>query len=229
VQRAVVVLGVAMATVVAAPARADDRYTCAAFLDQLRADLRDEAAHPLALTDPPTERTESGDTKAAACEGFDIVEGSERGRLDGRRATARSDGPHGSGRFWTVFVAVQDHGRVIGACFTTTTSWWRNLPDAGRARFGAWRLFHGNALHVWSTLVVGADEWSSVMLPLVLRVSKDQLALDLAATTAEIKRAGGNYAKVARMGDEPAPEMHRAAAEAFAAFAAGTDCALSRP
>jgi hypothetical protein len=228
VQRALVVVGVAVLASVGAstPAHADERYTCAALLEQLRVDLRDEEAGPIRLTDPPTEHDESsGGTVGEPCDGFDDAGDVQRGRLDGRRATARSDGPHGSGHFWRVFVAVQDRGTVVGACFSTVTTWWRNLPDAGRARFGKWRLFHGNAVHVWSTLVAGGDEWSSVMLPLVLRLDKDQLALDRAATTVEIARAGRNYAKVARMRDDPAPELHRAAAAAFAAFAAGTDCA----
>jgi hypothetical protein len=148
----------------------------------------------------------------------------ERGTLGGHAAAVLSDGPHGSGHYWDLTLAITLEGRTLGACWSTSTSGWRNLPDEGRRKIGRWHVLVEDRLNVWSTLVAGAAESESLIIPLVFRLAADKVQLDRPATLKEIDRVGRVYATVATRRDDPAPEMHRAAAAAYRSVVADTGC-----
>jgi len=201
------------------------------MLATLRKDLREEEAHRVALQSPALpDRQQFGEKD---CDDFDrawqAIHGraganAESGRLGGHRAVVLSDGPHGSGHFWSLTLAVELEGRTVGSCMTTSTSGWRNLSPQGHRLFGHWRTLSDGRLHVWSTLVAGAAEIESLLVPYVYRVSEGALVLDHAATVTEIGRFGQLYARAAELRNDERRSMHQAAADAYRSFAAGTDC-----
>jgi hypothetical protein len=214
----------------AAPAA--PRYTCAAFEEQIAKELRAVEAHPVALATPA--RMVGGEGAGQRCDDFERAvraldhpaPEAERGTIGGRRAAVWTDGPHGSGHFSTVTLAVELDGRRVGACFTTSTSGWRNLSEVGHRGFGAWHTLVDGRLLLWDGVVAGAAEYESLLSALVYRLRGDVLALDRAATLREIGRMGRVYANdaSARPGDDEALAMHRAAAAAYRALAGGAAC-----
>ena len=224
-------LAVAIACCAAGPAQA---YDCSSLAATLRAGLDDAAHHPLALANPAP--TTGGEASAGeACDDFARAaralahpdRDAERGTLAGHRAAAWSDGPHGSGHYWNVALAVDlGGGRVVGACVVTPTPGWRNLSDRGHRLFGRWRTLAGDRFVVWTTLAAGEAEYESLIYALVYRLRGDALELDRAATLHELDRMGRVYATApSRPGDVEAAALHRAAAAAYRALVDGTSCA----
>jgi hypothetical protein len=209
------------------------KYTCASVLESVRADLRAAEANAIALANPAL-RAAGEEGAGERCDDFSRAaaalrkptNGVESGTLGGRHAVVFTDGPHGSGHFSTVTVAVELDGRVVGACFSTSTSGWRNLSDGGRRLFGVWRTLVDDRLLVWSGLAAGAAEYESLISALVFRLRGDALVLDRAATGKEIGRMGRVYATpaAARADDDEAAALHRAAAAAYRALATGGAC-----
>jgi hypothetical protein len=214
----------------AAPA---PKYKCAALLDGLRAELRAAEAHPIALASAAV-RAPGAEDAGERCEGFGRVARAlshadrdvEVGTLDGRRAAVLIDGPHGSGHYSDVTLAVELDGHVVGACFTTSTSGWRNLSERGHQRFGRWRALAGDRLLLWSGLAAGAAEYESLIFALVYRLRGRALLLDGAATRKEIARMGRVYGEpdAARPDDDEAAAIHHAAADAYRALATDSSC-----
>jgi hypothetical protein len=85
-------------------------------------------------------------------------------------------------------------------------------------------VIDGGAFSLWGTLAVGDSEWASLALPLVYRVSKQQLVLDRKRTTSAIAQFGRMYRDAASDKDDDARAMHLAAAAGFAAFATHGKC-----
>jgi hypothetical protein len=212
-------------------ARGRRLYACRSLVELLHRDVDASEKHPLRLAEHPVPDGE------ASCDDYRKVagmldageaSGAESGTLGGHRAVARSDGPHGSGHFWDVQLAVvRDGGQKIGACLLTSTTGWRNVGHDSAAGFGPWRMLVKDRFVLWSTLVVGAAEYDSLLLPLVYRLEGSTLVLDSAATLAEIRRFGSVFA---RLHDRAVVErvMHRGAAAAYSAFGAGSACRTRR-
>jgi hypothetical protein len=220
--------GVAWADDGAGPRSVD----CAALLDALRADLRDAEAHPVVLRTAAVVASR-GEDDGEPCPDFARARqalrshggaGIERGLLADRRAAGWSEGPQGSGHYWSIALAIAGRAEPIGACLTASTSGWRNLSREGRRLIGPWRMLVGGRFHLRSTLVAGATEWESLLLPIVYRLSDDTLVVDRARTAAEIGRFGWVYERLWPMPDDPASVMHHAAADAYRAFAADREC-----
>ncbi|MDB4952986.1 MAG: hypothetical protein JWO36_555 [Myxococcales bacterium] len=206
---------------------------CAHVLARLDHEVAEASAHPIKLASPPVDADGQRCTDAADTTGRegDAAGGSatdaptvETGTLSGDRATVRSDGPHGSGRYWSIDVRVVNGGHQLGACMQTSTTWWRNLPGAARKSLGVWHVLDGGAFFLWSTLAIGDSEWESLALPLVYRVSKHQLVLDRKLTTSAVARFGRMYRDAAAVADDDARAMHVSAAAAYAAFATQGAC-----
>ena len=224
-------LALAIACLAARPAQAHD---CASLAAALRAELDAAEHHPIALANPAT--TTGGEASAGEpCDDFARAaralahadRDAEGGTLGGHRAAAWSDGPHGSGHYWNVALAVDlGGGRVAGACVATPTTGWRNLSDRGHRLFGRWRTLAGDRFVVWTTLTAGEALYDSLIYALVYRLRGDSLELDRAATLREIDRMRRVYATApSRPDDAEAAALHRAAAAAYRALADGASCA----
>ena len=224
-------LALAIVGCVACPAQA---YDCSSLAAALRAELDAAEHHPLALANPAT--TTGGEASAAeACDDFARAaralahsdRDAERGTLAGHHAAAWSDGPHGSGHYWNVALAVDlGGGRVVGACVTTPTTGWRNLSERGHRLFGRWRALGGDRFVVWTTLSAGEALYESLIYAHVYRLRGETLELDRAATLREIDRMGRVYATApSRPDDAEAAALHRAAAAAYRALVDGASCA----
>ena len=232
-----VALALLPAAAPAAPAASpsDDAYACGPILALLQADVKEAAHASLALSPPPDQR---GDVDDGRCDAgaFDHARralhakagaGAEVGRLGTHRAAVWSDGPHGSGHFWQLAIAVELDGRAVGTCAGTATAGWRNIPGDGVRVIGTWQALVGGELVVWRELAAGhGSEAECLIDPVVYRLDErtHALVLDVDATRAAIARFGRAYAKIATLRDDPAPELHRGAAAAYAAFAAGGTC-----
>jgi hypothetical protein len=224
-------VALAVCALAVASARADEeRYQCAGVLAQLRTELRDAQLIP--LDDPPLVAFDE-ERAGARCDAFEPVAralrggGSrrlERGTIGGHRAALSSDGPHGSGHFWDLTLAIDLEGKTVGACPMTATSGWRNLPADGTRLFGQWRALADDRLLLWTTLAIGASEWESLIVPLVYGLSDRALVVDRAATLAAIGRFAHAYARVAALPDDRARAMHRVGAAAYGALADSKAC-----
>jgi hypothetical protein len=146
----------------------------------------------------------------------------ERGRVGGRAAIGRLEGPQGSGRWWQVTLAVELRGGARGACLTAVTSGWRNIEPFHRD-FGKWSLLGDDRVTVWTTIEVD-DPSPPLLAALVYRLDGVRLVLDLRATLREVARFGRAYGRAAADPDDSAREAHRAAAEAYAAVAERKAC-----
>lgn len=198
---------------------------CEHVLARLDHEVSEASARPIELASPPLDAdgqqcADAADTTDRAGDAPTV----ETGTLSGDRATVRSDGPHGSGRYWTISVRVVIGGHPLGACMQTSTTWWRNLPAAARKSLGVWHVLDDGAFSLWDTLPVGELEWESLALPLVYRVSKHQLVLDRKLTTSAIARFGRIYRDAAAIADDDVRAMHGSAAAAYTAFAARSAC-----
>jgi hypothetical protein len=221
----------------AAPAATprDEVYDCASILALVQADVKDAAHASLALSPPPDQRGDVDDGRCDAGE-FEHARGAlhakpgasvEAGWIAKHRAAVWSDGPHGSGHFWQLAIAVELDGRAVGTCVGTATAGWRNIPGDGVRVIGTWQTLVGGELVVWRELAAGhGSEAESLIDPVVYRLDgrTHALVLDGDATRAAIARFGHAYARIATLRDDPAPELHRGAAAAYAAFAAGAAC-----
>lgn len=220
----------------AAPAATpgDDVHACGTILALLQADVKDAAHASLALSPPPDQRGDVDDGRCGAG-GFESARRAlhakpgasvEAGRLGTHRAAVWSDGPHGSGHYWQLAIAVELDGKPVGTCAGTETTGWRNIPSDGVRVIGTWQTLVGGELVVWRTLASGHGLFESLIDPVVYRLDErtHALVLDVDATRAAIGRFGQAYAKIATLRDDPAPELHRGAAAAYAAFAAGAAC-----
>jgi hypothetical protein len=194
---------------------------CAHVLERLDQQVAEAIANPINLAATPV------DSEGEPCvdtDGSDAEPTVETGTLSGHRATVRRDGPAGSGRYWGIDVRVAIGGHQLGACMQTSTTWWRNLPDDTRKRLAPWHVLGRGTFSVWETLAVGESEWESLALPLVYRVSKQQLVLDRKRTTSAIAQFGRVYRDAATIADDGARAMHLSAAAAYAAFATHGKC-----
>ncbi len=217
--------------VVTGTVHGDETYRCSSMRASLLEELRRAELHPIRIASAPQSAPDENGT-VEPCEDFDRVRqalrgragDTERGTLGGQPAAVRSSGPHGSGHYWDLTLAIVVAGRTLGACLTTATSGWRNLPADGARRFGRWRALASDHLSVWSTLAAGAAESESLIVPLLFRLADVELRLDRSATLKEVDRFGRLYAEVAAMRDDHAAAMHRAAAAAYRAVAGGGDC-----
>lgn len=207
-------------------------YACAATLAALQSEVDRAAMSPIPLGEPPR-RAPGEDDAGERCEHFDKAlrafdepqsPASESGTLGGRRAAIWLDGPQGSGHYWDLVIAIVLDGRRVGACWITTTTGARNIGTDGMRRFDVWRRFAGDRLHVWSNVGVGASLVESLLVPLVYRLTNGALVLDGATTRAEIGRFGRAYDALARAPADDFRALHRAAAAAYRAFAAGARC-----
>lgn len=210
------------------------RYDCATLLAQLRADIQKEASRPLPLTTQAQNvRGDFAGEPGSPCDSFAQVKRAlhgrgggaiERGLLDGHRAAIRSDGPHGSGHYWSLAVAVEVEGRALGVCLSTKTAGWRNIPPPARKTFGTWHTLDGDRFHLWAELVAGGAESQSLIEPMIFRIEDHALVLDHETTRAEIGRFAKKYSAMSTLPEDQAAGMHRAAAAAYHAFATGTSC-----
>jgi hypothetical protein len=210
----------------------EETYRCSSLRRMLSDELQRAELHPVRVTaSPRSEPNENGDVEP--CESFDrakqalmgtVAGDLERGTLGGHRAAVLSEGPNGTGHYWTLTLAVSVERRTVGACFVTSTSGWRNLPAEGRRMLGRWHVLDGDHLTVWSTLVAGTAEWESLILPFVFHLADGELRLDRFETMKQMDRVGRVYGQVAAMRDDHAPAMHRAAAAAYRSLASGTEC-----
>lgn len=207
--------------VVALGHEADADTDCTHVLERLEQQVAEASANRIKLASTPVD---SEGQPCADADGSDAEPTVETRTLSGHRATVRRDGPAGSGRYWTIDVRVAIAGHQLGACMQTSTTWWRNLPDDTHKRLAPWQVLDGGAFILWDTLAVGESEWESLALPLVYRVSKQQLVLDRKRTTAAIAQFGSMYHDAATVADDDARAMHLSAAAAFAAFAAHGKC-----
>lgn len=185
---------------------------CTHVLERLDQQIAEAAANPIKLAATPvdSEGEPCGDADG------DAEPTIETGTLSGHRATVRRDGPAGSGRYWSIDVGVAIGGHQLGACMQTSTTWWRNLPDETHKRLAPWQTLGGGAFVLWGTLAVGDSEWESLALPLVYRVSKQQLVLDRKRTTNAIAQFGRVYRDAASAAEDNARGMHQTAAAAYA-------------
>lgn len=221
----------------AAPAATpgDYAYACAPILALLQADVKEATHASLVLSPPPDQRGDVDDGRCDA-DGFEHARkalhakpgtGVEAGRLGMHRAAVWSDGPHGSGHFFQLAIAVELDGHAVGTCLGTATAGWRNIPSDGVRVIGTWQTLVGGKLVVWRELAAGHEsELESLIDPVVYRLDEraHALVLDGDATRAAIARFGRAYARIAALRDDPEPDLHRGAAAAYAAFAAGTAC-----
>jgi len=239
---AAVLLGSMTTTVVAEDVDEEssraEKFACEGLRQQLQDSLLEDEQAPIGLADPAVGRALDEDTDQP-CERFDDVRRGlrgrrsreteiERGRLGGANAAALSDGPEGSGHYWTVTVAVERDGKVLGGCLPTKTAGWRNLPrPKGTRIFGGWQLLVRGHLVVWTELSVGAAESESLIYPVVYALQGDALVVDRSQTLAAIGRFGRNYARVAALRGNGDRVMHAGAAAAYRAVAAGSACPAS--
>lgn len=79
-------------------------------------------------------------------------------------------------------------------------------------------------MHVWSNVEAGASLVEGLLVPLVYRLTNRALVLDSVTTRAEIGRFGRAYDALAAAPADDFRALHRAAAAAYRAFAAGTSC-----
>ncbi|MBL9040928.1 MAG: hypothetical protein JNM83_04975 [Myxococcales bacterium] len=210
------------------------RHDCSSVLKQLRADVRNEETRAIPLQTPGLKARDDLDGDAGKpCADFERVKhalhGSsvsdiERGLLGGKRAAVLSDGPHGSGHYWQLTLAVQMNDQVVGACLITKTAGWRNIPAKGLPHFGQWHSLSNDRFRLWSELVAGESQSQSLIIPLVFRLSKRTLVLDLSATRIELGLFGEKYAALSTMRKDGASDLHRAAAAAYRAFSLGVEC-----
>ena len=159
------------------------RHDCSSVLKQLRADVRNEETRAIPLQTPGLKARDDLDGDAGKpCADFERVKhalhGSsvsdiERGLLGGKRAAVLSDGPHGSGHYWQLTLAVQMNDQVVGACLITKTAGWRNIPAKGLPHFGQWHSLSNDRFRLWSELVAGESQSQSLIIPLVFRHVED--------------------------------------------------------
>ena len=225
-------------TIIALGRAAHADTDCAHVLAHLDHEVAEASTRPIKLANPPVDAdgqrcADAADTRGREgdVEGGSVTDAPtvETGTLSGDRATVRSDGPHGSGRYWGIDVRVVIGGHQLGACMQTSTTWWRNLPNAARKSLGTWHVLDSGAFSLWDTLAIGESEWESLALPLVYRVSKNQLSLDRKLTTSAIARFGRMYRDAVADADDDARAMHVSAAAAYAAFATQGTCKTTPP
>jgi hypothetical protein len=209
-------------------------FACESIRQQLHDELASATRAPILLAEAPVDSDDEAAASAEPCESFVRVRRAltgrlpremERGILGTATAVAFNDGPHGSGRYWTVTLAVRREGMTRGACLATKTGGWRNLPrPRGTRLFGAWYMLVGGRLVIWTELAVGASEAESLIYPVIYRLGRDTLVLDEPRTLAEIGRFGRTYARIAKLREDEDRDLHRVAAAAYRAVSNGTNC-----
>lgn len=137
-----------------------------------------------------------------------------------------TDGPHGSGRYWTVLVAVVQRGHVEptgGARVETTTAGWRTLLNYADSPLPWLKDFDRDGkveLTIWSSFPLPGQE-SSAEFGLVAWVYRlttpDRLVIDWDLSAQVAGDLAKAYRKPVKGGSERLRALSAAALEAFAA------------
>ncbi len=149
--------------------------------------------------------------------------GAEQGELGGHPARAKLEGPSGSGRFWTLTVAVELGRSVVGACWTESTIAWRNIAEQAQ-QFGPWRPLEEGKLVSWTSVQGAAEQGDStyLLVPLQYSLQGSKLVLDELGTRLRVGNFGGVYLNLDRAG--PFYPLHQSAWRAFSAFSRRSNC-----
>ncbi|MFO0598934.1 MAG: esterase-like activity of phytase family protein [Myxococcaceae bacterium] len=97
------------------------------------------------------------------------------------RAAVELDGPNGSGRYWSVAIAIDAQPTPLTACLDETTighRWSHQVP------LPKWEPLQDDHLVLWTSAPVSGEPLPSVLAPLVYGLDGGTLELDLPATRA---------------------------------------------